>query len=252
MKASLLAVSVFLVFCSCTRQTEELQTGKASDYMPLKAGKYIIYRTDSTVFTNFGRNIETHSYQEKHLVEAAITDASGQPAFRIQKFIRALNATTEPWKASGSYMITTSANAELTENNLRYIKLAAPVRTDFQWKGNSYLPRNPYAGLYNGPLYDFGRDDDMEDWLYTYTSTGETITINGKVFNDVITVDVVDESINVPVTAPANAGYKELLREKYAKGVGMIYQEFVLIDYQNGSGGFYVGFGVKRSIIDYN
>ncbi|MBS1656200.1 MAG: hypothetical protein JSU05_15210, partial [Bacteroidetes bacterium] len=38
---------------SCGKKTEDFQTEAISDYVPLASGKYITYRLDSTVFTNF-------------------------------------------------------------------------------------------------------------------------------------------------------------------------------------------------------
>ena len=57
-----LAVFSFLFFItSCEKETEEFKTEAIADYLPLAVGKYINYRLDSTVFTNFGRNEEIHS-----------------------------------------------------------------------------------------------------------------------------------------------------------------------------------------------
>ena len=50
-------------------------------------------------------------------------------------------------------------------------------------------------------------------------------------------------------------GSKDLLVEQYAKGLGPVYQEFIMWEYQpnpGGNGGYKNGFGVKRSIIDHN
>src|SRR5438309_968141 len=39
---------------SCKKETETLQTEALSSYIPTQTGKYITYRLDSTIFTNFG------------------------------------------------------------------------------------------------------------------------------------------------------------------------------------------------------
>ena len=41
-------------FFSCSNKTEPFVSEPLSDYIPLQTGKYITYRLDSLVFTNFG------------------------------------------------------------------------------------------------------------------------------------------------------------------------------------------------------
>src|SRR5687768_5595439 len=96
----LLLTSVFLF--SCEKEIEEFQTEPLSTYISPQPGKYITYRIDSTLFTNFGATIEVHSYQEKHEVDALITDNLGRPSYRVFRFIRDTNGAG-PWKPSGSY-----------------------------------------------------------------------------------------------------------------------------------------------------
>ena len=244
----LILLTASIIF-GCSKK-EEFKTEPISDYIPLVKGKYITYQTDSTVFTNFGRNTETHSYEEKHIVDAEITDALGRPSFRIFRFIRDLGQ--QDWRSSGSYFITPLNNTvEVIENNLRFIKLSVPLTVTNTWKGNRFLPIEPYS-----QFYSFNNDFDMQTWDYTISSTGETITLNGKTINDVITVDGVNDMLNVPITDPAAFASLSFQTEKYAKGIGLVFQDYILWEYQpntSGAGGGYkIGFGVKRSMIDHN
>ncbi|HEY0354721.1 MAG TPA: hypothetical protein VGC29_00875, partial [Flavisolibacter sp.] len=77
-----------LVLFSCKKKTEEFQTDSLLDYVRLQTGKYITYNLDSTVFVNFGRNTEVHSYQEKHLVDAQVSDNLGRTGYRIFRYLR--------------------------------------------------------------------------------------------------------------------------------------------------------------------
>jgi hypothetical protein len=96
----------------------------------------------------------------------------------------------------------------------------------------------------------------MSDWEYTYSSLGESIVLNGQPINDVLTVDGIDLSSNVPVTDLNSYGFIDYMQDKYAKGIGLIYQEFIMWDYQPPNGtvttGYKTGFGIKRSMIDHN
>ena len=157
--AILIAISLF----SCNKKTEEYVSETTADYLPLSAGKYIIYRLDSTIFTQFGRTTEVHKYQVKHQVDALITDNLGRPAYRVFRFIRD-SAGTQPWQANGSYAVTLlNDQAEVNDDNLRVIKLHLPIKDGFTWKGNHYLPADPYGSIFN-----FSNDDNMADWDFTY------------------------------------------------------------------------------------
>ncbi len=238
---------VFIV--SCSTEKEELQAETIADYFNLEKDKFITYRLDSLVFTQSGRAEEVHSYQEKHIVDAQITDNLGQPAFRIFRFQRD-TAGTQPWKPAGTYLITPLKNtAEVTEDNMRVIKLIAPVTEGSTWKGNRFLSTEPFSLKYN-----FSNDDNMEDWDFTIDQRGETLLLNGKTLTNVTTVLSIDEALNAPVTDVGSYGARTLGVEKFAKGIGLVYQEFEMWEYQPNSGGtpYKVGFGVKRSMIEHN
>ena len=76
---SFFIISILVI--SCDRKTEEFETDKPIDNFQLQAGKSITYRLDSTVFTLQGRNTEIHSYQEKHVIDAEISDNLGRKRF---------------------------------------------------------------------------------------------------------------------------------------------------------------------------
>jgi hypothetical protein len=239
-----LLACVFLL--SCEKETEAFQTEAVSDYLLTKPGKYITYRTDSMV-TNRGAAFITHSYQEKHQVDALFTDNLGRSSYRVFRYLRD-TAGSGPWKPSGSYFVTPLDNtAEVIENNLRFLKLAGPIKETNYWKGNRFLPADLYAS------YDLD-GNGIEDWEYSYVGTGTAVSLGGKLYNNVITVEQVNESINAPVTNFGEYGFKNYSVEQYAKGLGLVYQEFVVWQYQptNVSRPGYRGFGVKRSIIDHN
>lgn len=241
-----LAILASLLFLSCKKETEEFKTDAVSDYLLMKPGKYITYRIDSMV-TNRGAAFVTRSYQEKNLVDALITDNLGRSSYRIFRYLRD-TAGISPWQPAGSYFITPMNNtAEVVENNLRFLKLAGPIRENNSWKGNRYLPTDLYAS------YDLD-GNGIEDWDYTYASAGVGVTLNGKQYNNVVTVEQVDDGLNAPVTNFGEYGFRNYSVERYAKGVGLIFQEYIIWQYQptNVSRPGYRGFGVKRSIIDHN
>jgi hypothetical protein len=186
---------VFLAGCS-DKQDEQFTVTPASSYFNLQPGKYIIYRVDSTVFTLQGRAQEIHVYQEKDIVNSETTDGMGRPSYVVYRYIRD-SAGTGPWSSLGTYLITpTNSGIEVNDDNMRVVKLAAPVKDGNSWKGNSFLATEPYFSKFPA---NFGNDDNMNDWNFTITKTGETVSINGKSYSDVVTVNQVDEK-NLPDT----------------------------------------------------
>ncbi len=253
-----LGIVLFSVFFfSCKKETETIddfahQTERLTELLPLQPGKYIIYRLDSIVFVNFAANQEIHYYQEKQLIDAQITDNLGRPSYRVLRFLRD-TAGTESWRSAGSYFITPTAKTiEIIENNLRKVKLATPVQQDLSWKGNQYLPTKPYHGFYN-----FSNDNAIANWEYSFSSVDETMVLNGTTINNVFTVSQVDESQNTPFDSsnPPSYASRTFAEDKYAKGIGLVYQELIMWEYQANLGNptpYFIGFGIKRSMIDHN
>ncbi len=239
------------IFFSCERKVEDFTSDAIADYLPVIVGKYITYRLDSTVYTNTGRTEETHKYQVKHTVDAAVTDNLGRPSFRIIRQLRD-SAGLQPWVINGTYFITALADqAEVVEDNLRFIKLHIPFKINVDWKGNKYLNADPYASLYT-----FSNDDNMNDWDYNYDQYDATTTIGTQTVNDVYTVFHIDEKLNAPVTVNSAYGFKNYSVEKYAKNIGMVSRDYILWEYEpntgNPGGGYKTGFGIKMWMIDHN
>ena len=235
---------------SCDKEVENFETAPLSDYVSLQPGKYFIYRTDSTVFTDLGRTEEVHTYQEKDVVDTIITDNLNRTSYRIYRYLRD-TAGTQPWVAAGTYFITPlPTTIEVVENNLRTVRLTLPVTQGTTWKGNRYLPTEPYSGQYS-----FNNDDNMADWDFTIDSTDQTVTLNGNTYNEVIVVTSADESINVPITDASSYASRTLSVDQYAKSIGLIYQEYTMWEYQPNPGGpspYKIGFGVKRTLLEHN
>ena len=257
----LVVISIF----SCKKQTETYNSAALADYLPLEVGKYITYRLDSTVFLNFGKAEEIHHYQVKFEVNAQVQDNLDRPAYRIYRYIRD-SAGTQSWAPDNTFFITPlESQIEYTEDNLRFIKLHLPIKDGYTWKGNMYLPEEPYISL-----YDFQNDNNMQDWDYFYDGDpAPSVTIEGQNYNDVLSVVYnetpdanLTDTIPMTDTFPSTRSYS---MEKYSKGIGLVYREYVMWDHQPNttlqSAGpppvysydpFTNGFVLKMWMIDHN
>lgn len=235
---------ISLFFISCKKENETFTTESVNDYFPLQVGKYITYNLDSTLYINFGQKDTLISYQVQDRVDAQITDNLGRPGYRIIRYIR--HDSSQDWIPDNTFMaIPTGTSIEYVENNLRFLKLEMPVKQDFSWKGNSYI--DTYS--INSAL------QYLDDWDYIYDSIDVPLTINSLSFDSTLKVFQRDESEgddpSLPTTQYADRTYAF---EKYAKGVGLIYREFLHWEYQGPESPEYgyKGYGVKLSIIDHN
>ncbi|MFT3904547.1 MAG: hypothetical protein QM727_15350 [Niabella sp.] len=245
----ILTIPVICFFASCSTEKEDFQTDKVTDYVP-KVGKSITYRLDSTVFLASGTKIEVHSYLERHKIISEGTDNLGQKIYTVQRELNNVNGTGS-WVNNGNYRITNAnGRIETIDNDLRVMSLQMPMKLNFSWKGNSYLPQSPYQ-----KLFDMTTDAAMNQWEFTYTNFGDT-TINGSSYQNVWTIVQNDEVQNIPPEPNSVYGHKDVSVEKYAKGIGLIYKDFQLYEYQGGSSEmptpYYVGFGVTMWIVDHN
>jgi hypothetical protein len=233
------------LFISCKKEKDKFNSESVNDYYPLLVGKYITYDLDSTVFVNFGQKDTVIHYQAQDRVDAQITDNLGRPAYRIIHYIR--KDASENWAANNTFMVVPTENSiEYVENNQRFLKLKLPIKQDFSWKGNSYI--DTYS-VNSEVKY-------LDDWDYTYDSIDVPLTINSLTIDSTIKISERDEFLGQdPAIEGTQYAEKTYSLEKYGKGIGLIYREFLHWEYQGGQSGvpgYFTGYGVKFSITDHN
>ena len=236
-----LALLLIALLTACKKENEFFTTAPLSDYYPLKVGKYINYNLDSTVFINFDKKDTIIKYQVKDSIETQITDNLGRPAYRIVRYIR--KDATQAWVASNTFMATpTTTTIEYVENNLRFQKLKLPIKDGYTWKGNTFI--DTYS-LNSTTKY-------LDDWDYEYDSVNVPLTVGGTLFNSTLKVKQRDEFLGQDPKLPGtNYAEKNYSVERYAKGIGLIYKEFLHWEYQ-GNIAAYKGYGVKLTITGHN
>lgn len=232
-----------VVFSACKKTTELLETATVNEYYPLQVGKYITYNLDSTIFINFGTKDTVVKYQVKHQIDGLITDNLGRPAYRVTRYIRSTAAS--PWNPDNTFMaVATDFSVEFIENNMRFLKLKGPVRNALNWKGNTYI--DTYS-LNSNVKY-------LDDWDYSYDSVHVKQTFGAFTLDSTLKVNQRDEVIG-NTNDPNSYSEINFSAEKYAKGLGLFYRNFLHIEYQPptpGRGGYRIGYGVKMTMIDHN
>lgn len=259
MRKTFFALLLLVIFSACKR-TDLLETITLEEIAPIKIGKYITYRVDSLVFVNSGKTAEIHRYRFRHIFEREVKDNENRPAWLVTTYIND-SLGKGPWVASGVYIVTPlDKQLEVSENNLRVIKVHLPVKEGFNWKGNSYLPDRPY-----NPQYPISIDGNMSLWEFTYESVNQKEKIGTVDINDVSTIAHIDASENVPIRTDTAFASREFSLEKYAKNIGLVYRQIELWENQprpRTTGNppnitttydpVRIGFGVKMWMIDRN
>lgn len=238
-----------LFFSACKKETEDFKTPAISEYVPLQVGKYITYQLDSFRYLPFSTQGVTISYQVKFLVDAEITDNLGRPAFRIVRMIRPDAGTA--WTPDNSFTaINTGTGYEFVDNNLRFIKMKAPIKNGYSWKGNSYIDVTSTDP--NSPVFTY-----LDGWDYTYDSLNAPLTLGAISVDSTVKVAQRDEVIGNP-DDPGSYSEKNYGVEYYAKGIGLVYKKIFHSEYQppttSGGSGYYsdASKGFTLTMIDHN
>jgi hypothetical protein len=243
---SIICLSFFFLLMACEKESTVFKTERIKDYFPLKVGKYISYRLDSTVYINLGTKKEVHSYLIQDRIDSVITDNLGRPSYKIKRTIRS-NTDTTKWRDLMSYLVTfDSTRLELVQDNQRYLKLVEPISNGFNWKGNSYINT---AGI---PEIQY-----LADWRYTYENVRRPFTANGISYTETVTVNQRNDTSG---TAADKKFYFEInySKEVYSKSIGLIFKDFLHEAWQppnaSSPGGYYESnsYGIRLTIIGHN
>lgn len=242
------AALVFILFtlsASCKKESEAFQTATVADYFPLEVGKKFLYRLDSTVLASFGSSLTVRSYQAMDSIESTFTDNQGRLSYRIFRLLRD-TAGLKPWQFAATYLATPTGQwLEYVDNNLRFIKLHAPLTEGYSWKAHTYIDTK---SLNTTVSY-------LDEWQYEYRDLGQRYRLLNTTYDSTVTVYQQDETTPSGPFNPANYQQRNLGTEVYARGVGLIYKEFLHwtwqttpppAKYEDGS------YGLKLRLISHN
>ncbi len=193
---------VVVLIVSCAKKKVPQDTSILGlDYYPTTSGKFVVYDVDSIVYTELPKDTLAYKYRIKEKLTDMYTDNEGQPAIRLERYIKRYNPLKSydsiPWTIKEVWMVNaTDKSIQVVESNVRFTKLTFPVQKKSTWNGNA----NNTGG--------------ERDYTYDYIDNKEII--NTKVFENVLRVKQKDYR-----TLISYAFYTE----KYAKGVGLVYRE---------------------------
>ncbi|MDB5193605.1 MAG: hypothetical protein JWQ96_3168 [Segetibacter sp.] len=245
-KNTLLIAICFILVASCTKKSETFSSATLNDFMPLSTGRSFTYRLDSIVTTRFGKALVVNSYQAKDSIESSFTDNLGRLSYRIFRYIRDTSGM-QPWRfAATIYATPTAKNVEYIDNNLRFLKIQLPITEGYSWKAHSFIDTKSS----NSPV------KFLDEWEYQYQNLNSPYTVFNKTYDSTLTVFQHDETTPPGPFSPVQYQQHNHGVEVYAKGVGLIYKDFLHWTWQTTNDatlGYYENesYGIRLRLISY-
>ncbi len=205
-------MAVLFSLLSC-ETSPEMTIDDGLDYFPLKVGAYQIYSVDET---QISQAIEQKfSYELKHQVIDSSINLEGGYSYTIQRQKR--QNPNQPWESIDAWTSRVAdRQAIVKEGNTSFIKITFPTTSGLEWNGNSF---NTLGGDQT-----CGENKNLPCDVYKLERVGKEFTpVDGMTFPVTLTV-VQNENTDLIVK-------QDLRKEVYAKGVGLIYKESVVLEY---------------------
>lgn len=198
--AAILLFIVFLAF-GCTKKQIPSTVIYGLDYYPTTQNKFVVYDVDSTIYIEIPKDTITYRYRIKEKIADTFTDNEGQPAIRLERYIKKYDPAKPydsiAWSVKEVWLVNaTDKTIQVVEGNIRYTKLIFPVSERASWDGNA--------------------QNTQGQQLYMYDYIDKAETINNNVLQNVLSVKQYQFR-----TLISYQNYTE----KYAKGVGLVYRE---------------------------
>ncbi|MEO1435124.1 MAG: hypothetical protein AAFV80_06265 [Bacteroidota bacterium] len=218
--ATLLVFGCFVFWItSCSEETVTLDFDYGYDYFPQEVGKFIIYQVDSIIYDQQpqGTVIDTNSIQVREEFVESFIDNSGATIYRIERSER--RDANSPWVVRDVWSSSQNETQAIrTEENLRFIKMIYPaLESTDPWDGNAFIDNNTIISVAGESITIF------KNWLYQYEAAGIPFTVSGVPF---------DSTLNVIQANEENLIELRYSKEVYAKDIGMVYREMMILDTQ--------------------
>ena len=216
-------------------ESEYLTPGSArsgTDFFPLEVGHYRTYMVEEITFS-FLEDPDTTRFFLKEVVADSFLNQGNVPTYRLERFTRADENMS--WHLDSVWTATKDTRrVVVTENNVPFIKLIFPLRTDLQWDGNAL----------NSRLEDIYELQPISDELRHEIESPIDSLLNNS-------ITVVQESSQDTTLAKVD------MLETYAENTGLFYKKSIRLQYCNtdtaciGQGIIEAGRKFKQTLIEH-
>lgn len=206
-------VSIFMM-TSCESETEILDESTFGyDFFPVSVGKSWVYASDSIILSSGGTRRDTFRSFIREVVGDTFVDATGNTAFRLQRFFK--RNESDPWISTNTWTCSIDKNMAIrTEENIRQVKLVFPIKKGLRWNANVFLYEDLTVVVGGEPITLFrGLNPRMEE-------INEPFDFNGQQVPS-IKVNLVKENTII--------NFRDMT-EYYGKGIGLLKREMIVYD----------------------
>jgi hypothetical protein len=261
MAKRILSISVVMAFfaaafVSC-KKTNNSTDDLTRNYFPLQLGKQVTYAVDSTIYTDSiayfnivdstwvidTAGVQIHKKcQLKYVVTDTFSDFSGYKpvlSYIIDVFYRPYDGAF--WTPSRVITVAPTKNSLLwNEDENQYIKLMFPISEGFSWNGNNFVTVEDPDKSY------------FKNWNYTYQNVHLSYNTGLVNFDNTVTVQETDQSVNYPTYDSLVSAFRTYAKEVYAYNVGMVYKEWTHWTYKPNNTRHVKGYTVIMRALDHN
>jgi hypothetical protein len=207
-KKILPVIFFFLLIVACDKKKVPEQINVGYNYFPLSIGSYTVYEVDSLAKDDKLAKDTVFKFLIKEVIESAFTDNTGKAAFRIERYKKKYNPkipyAAQLWELKQVwYANRTETVADRVEDNARYTKLIFPVKEGAVWDGNA--------------------SNTLGEKQYKIIAVDQQETIGSNKLDSVASV-LQSNSENLVET--------NYSIEKYARNVGMVYKQDIILSKQ--------------------
>lgn len=220
MRRILLIATLGIVLINACRKDNKVLPDSfyAYDYYPLEIGKYWIYQIDSSIYdpTVSGQPYRVSSTIVRTTMIDTFRDGAGVLNYVTEYAVQ--DSATQQWKpAYLGRASRTATEAFLDEDNRKLVKMTFPPVTGTHWDGTRYINEQTIVLVAGEPI------EMYKEWDPRVVSTDEAGTIGGDAYDKILTIEYADAESRIE---------KRFALEKYARGIGLAYREYWILDTQ--------------------
>lgn len=218
MKKTAFPIILFLLLffaCSDEQTLADITPDTSSDYYPLFVGQTLNYQCDS-IYYKENQLPDTVRFWMKETLTDTLRDNEGELAYRVERSERA--TLSDPWQIVHVFTVKKSnGQAQRNENNQRFISMVFPATRSKVWNGIAFNADSLEITV-KGEVIEI-----YKDWESRYEEVDVPYTVGGTQYDSVAIVTHANSE---------NYIERRLSREVYAKGIGLVEKEMMILDSQ--------------------
>ncbi|MEO5905196.1 MAG: hypothetical protein ABIQ11_00610 [Saprospiraceae bacterium] len=212
-------VFLFISLAGCVKdEIEDPAVDRGKEYFPLIVGQFIDYQVDSIVFDDApgGNKMDTVRFQLREEIASFQVSSGGDTTYYLHRSRRA--DELQSWKLTDVWTAARSEyEAVRTEENLKFRKMAFPLKDGKNWIATSYINPNTTVLIGTEHLQPY------QDWEASVEAIDEQDVIGDFIFAP-------GQVMHILQTDTDDTTMKRYVFEKYVRHIGLVQKEEIILD----------------------